>query len=243
MNAAPKYWLRDLAEIAVEADGIVAFRQSALERLVEFAGADAASYCSMRPGMNLDAAQVGAVTSIELFRQYIRDITAGELQRALAPKTHEDGDLIPAGRRDRLSVYREFLYPNSIRRYAIRAWRDDAGQYCWVTLARTGHCDWRGFMSRAAAVLDGALPLVVLGERAHRRSAEEKSRVPEIATTFTPAEARVVDLLQRGLTNREIAAVLGLSPNTVRNRVASAFARVGATRRAELVYLLRGGSG
>jgi DNA-binding NarL/FixJ family response regulator len=36
--------------------------------------------------------------------------------------------------------------------------------------------------------------------------------------------------------------LLGLSVNTVRNRVASAFKRMGASRRAELVYLLSSAS-
>jgi DNA-binding NarL/FixJ family response regulator len=56
---------------------------------------------------------------------------------------------------------------------------------------------------------------------------------------LTACEAKVIGLLERGLTNREIAALLVLSVNTVRNRVASAFKRAGASRRAELVYLLR----
>jgi DNA-binding NarL/FixJ family response regulator len=47
----------------------------------------------------------------------------------------------------------------------------------------------------------------------------------------------VLDLLQRGYTNREIASALGSSPNTVRNQLSSLFAKVGATTRAELVAL------
>lgn len=60
----------------------------------------------------------------------------------------------------------------------------------------------------------------------------------------TRQEQRVVHLVERGLTNPEIAALLGVSPNTVRNQMASVFTKLRVSRRAELVYILgrvRGG--
>jgi DNA-binding NarL/FixJ family response regulator len=54
----------------------------------------------------------------------------------------------------------------------------------------------------------------------------------------TPHEQRVVKLLERGLTNPEIAGVLGVSAHTVRNQVASVFRKLHVSRRAELVYIV-----
>jgi len=54
----------------------------------------------------------------------------------------------------------------------------------------------------------------------------------------TPQEQRVVHLVERGLTNPEIAEVLGVSRHTIRNQVASVFGKLQVSRRAELVYVL-----
>ncbi len=51
-------------------------------------------------------------------------------------------------------------------------------------------------------------------------------------------EQRVVDLVERGLTNPEIAAVLRVSRHTVRNQLASVFRKLQVSRRTELVYML-----
>jgi DNA-binding NarL/FixJ family response regulator len=54
----------------------------------------------------------------------------------------------------------------------------------------------------------------------------------------TPQEQRVVLLVERGLTNPEIAELLGVSRHTIRNQLASVFSKLQVSRRAELVYLL-----
>jgi DNA-binding NarL/FixJ family response regulator len=59
---------------------------------------------------------------------------------------------------------------------------------------------------------------------------------------LTPRELDVLKLLVAGLTNREIASVLGNSENTVRNHTISIFAKLYVSDRAEAVgaALLRG---
>lgn len=52
---------------------------------------------------------------------------------------------------------------------------------------------------------------------------------------LTPRELEVLKLLVRGLTNREIAKVLGNSENTVRNHTISIFAKMYVSDRAEAV--------
>ena len=52
---------------------------------------------------------------------------------------------------------------------------------------------------------------------------------------LTPRELEVLKLLVRGLTNREIAKVLGNSENTVRNHTIRIFAKLYVSDRAEAV--------
>jgi DNA-binding NarL/FixJ family response regulator len=51
----------------------------------------------------------------------------------------------------------------------------------------------------------------------------------------TPAEGRVIELLEKGLTNAEIAELLGTASTTVRNQLASIFRKLFVSTRAELV--------
>jgi len=59
-----------------------------------------------------------------------------------------------------------------------------------------------------------------------------------VACNLTPPEQRVMALVIRGLTNAQIARRLGLSRNTVRNRLASCFAKLDVSRRTEAVFVL-----
>ena len=52
---------------------------------------------------------------------------------------------------------------------------------------------------------------------------------------LTPRQREIASLVAEGFTNREIAAALDLSANTVRNRLADACARLEVSGRAELV--------
>jgi DNA-binding CsgD family transcriptional regulator len=50
-------------------------------------------------------------------------------------------------------------------------------------------------------------------------------------------ERQVTALVVRGLANREIAALLRVSPNTVRNQLAAVFRKLDVSTRAELVFV------
>jgi len=54
---------------------------------------------------------------------------------------------------------------------------------------------------------------------------------------LTPREHQIVCALRQGMTNKEIARALGLSPNTVRNQISRLSAKVGARSRAQLALL------
>jgi DNA-binding CsgD family transcriptional regulator len=61
---------------------------------------------------------------------------------------------------------------------------------------------------------------------------------PDLAR-LSPAERVVAAHLCQGLTNREIAAILGKSERTVKNQVSAVLAKCGVPTRARLIALLR----
>jgi DNA-binding NarL/FixJ family response regulator len=61
----------------------------------------------------------------------------------------------------------------------------------------------------------------------------------QISLGITERERQVLQLLANGRSNKEIAAQLGLSPNTVKTHVASLFEKLQVTRRTEAIQLAR----
>jgi DNA-binding CsgD family transcriptional regulator len=95
----------------------------------------------------------------------------------------------------------------------------------------------------AAAALDEAAAIFeAIGARAWlERVAAESDRLGRrrLGTeALTPSEQQVAELAASGLTNREVAERLTLSPNTVEAHLARAYAKLGIRSRAELGRLM-----
>jgi DNA-binding NarL/FixJ family response regulator len=58
--------------------------------------------------------------------------------------------------------------------------------------------------------------------------------------SLTDSELKVVNLIAEGVPNRDVAAQLHLSPNTVKTHIRSAFAKLGINSRAQLMQHIRG---
>jgi DNA-binding CsgD family transcriptional regulator len=58
--------------------------------------------------------------------------------------------------------------------------------------------------------------------------------------SLTDSEVKVVNLIAQGVTNRDLATQLHLSPHTVRAHLRNAFAKLGVSSRVELSQLVRG---
>jgi HD-GYP domain-containing protein (c-di-GMP phosphodiesterase class II) len=67
-----------------------------------------------------------------------------------------------------------------------------------------------------------------------------KAPAPPPQTGLTAREAEVLVALARGLTNKEIAVALGISPKTVQHHLAHVYAKVGiSTRAAAALFAVR----
>lgn len=99
-----------------------------------------------------------------------------------------------------------------------------------------------GFIPKSAsrAVLVSALRLILAGGTyapPEALTAEPDRRVERVAG-LTARQREVADLLTKGLTNKEIAGILGISADTVKNHVAAILDALEVTNRTEAVMLL-----
>jgi len=90
---------------------------------------------------------------------------------------------------------------------------------------------------RAAAHHDTARVRAALRERGVRKRQKSIARPQQGWGSLTPSELTVVDLVARGLTNREAAAELFLSPDTINTHLRHAFMKLGIRSRVELARL------
>ncbi len=99
----------------------------------------------------------------------------------------------------------------------------------------------RALLERGGAIVAGEAPRIedassdvdaILVDDAH--VAEDGAREP-LVEPLTPRERQVLEHLAEGLSNREIAARLGISEHTVKFHVSAIYGKLGAASRAEAV--------
>lgn len=66
-----------------------------------------------------------------------------------------------------------------------------------------------------------------------RHTIENFSAMPEMS----PRQIEILNLVAKGFSNKEIAKIVGISPETVKEHVANIFSRIGASSRAEAATL------
>jgi DNA-binding CsgD family transcriptional regulator len=94
----------------------------------------------------------------------------------------------------------------------------------------------RGFSDSCLGHLRELQPILSLALGSYFLRQPRQQAAPVLAA-LSPRQRELGQYLRLGYTNREIAAALGTSPNTVRNQLAALFSKMGASTRAELVGL------
>jgi len=107
----------------------------------------------------------------------------------------------------------------------------------------------QGFISKAVPavrIADGVRAAarggrVVITDRAQRAAVAEELRWPGRDTGLTERESELLALLPTGMTNRELAAHLFISENTVKTQLRSLFTKLDVRNRVQAVTMARTG--
>ncbi|HKO46314.1 MAG TPA: LuxR C-terminal-related transcriptional regulator [Polyangiaceae bacterium] len=145
---------------------------------------------------------------------------------------------------ERSAYYRELMEPQAAKSGAIVMLTHRQSVLGAFVLGRR-----RGFSKRDETRLSELAPALGLGLAALRAFSGEISnfrpRVPEAERNLieaswplSPREREFARYVCLGYSNKQIALACGLSPNTVRNRLASVYERLGVSTRAELASLV-----
>ena len=136
------------------------------------------------------------------------------------------------------------LYEFALERHTLSAHRAERArtQLAFGEFLRRSRrrVDARTHLRAALQTFDdlGAAPWAERARQELRASGETaRKRDPSTATNLTPQELQVTRIVRRGLSNRDAAAQLFLSPRTIDFHLRNAFVKLGVTSRAELTAL------
>jgi LuxR family maltose regulon positive regulatory protein len=72
-----------------------------------------------------------------------------------------------------------------------------------------------------------------------RLAGADENYAAAAVSTLTPRERSIVELIGQGRSNKEIARILAITPETVKSHMKHIFTKLGVERRAEAVYRTR----
>ena len=220
----------ELAEIATDSDSREQYRRAALSRLQQALGFDLATLHCTRAGATgygFDATDAELTTGLSACALAF---TPAELQRMGTGQAVTRDRVFTRKRRD---VLRDT--PLSFSHCAALAnWARPTRNGVLGLIAVREH--GQNFTRADLSLIDTVTPILTVAERLHadRSSSSVLGWARDIG--LTRRQADVVNLVARGLRNREIATALGCSELTVRNHLVVAFRKAGVQTRQELVF-------
>ena len=233
-----------VSEMALSARSLAEFEQGFFAYLRPIVGFDAV--CSVWSGSDgavraVTAPEYGEARMREEFPRYMSELSPGELLGFAAEQPAVDLDVVSRRRREHLSVYRELLTPLRVSVFVTNVWHSRFGVFGFH-FARTGIA--RRFRDSELRRLERILPTMKLAQALLASDADAGEPVPGARDRWTaewclsPREQEVARLVARGFRNAEIASILRLSSNTVRNYIVSVFRKADVSNRAELVFAM-----
>ncbi|HTU62271.1 MAG TPA: helix-turn-helix transcriptional regulator [Polyangiales bacterium] len=223
-------WPGQVAELALSAPSIQAFHTQLLAITARSCAAQSGGLLCMRGDGRPGAVTVlpGAGELMAALNRYCAEMTAQEIAAALKTQALTCRELLPGSLCVQASV-------------VVRLWPGRGAAYRALVLVGPGDEPAEMFAERVTVILAPSFAVIPLAERLLEPLGKDHAELPERVATalgLTPAQHETLQLLVRGLTNREIADVLGISANTVRNRLAVCFKLLGASTRTEALFIL-----
>jgi DNA-binding CsgD family transcriptional regulator len=241
-----KHFAAQLVERAQAAPDLPALRLEILDQLRGLLGFETV-YWGEAPGESTDSARVSASPHDEASRLVTR--LSDDRRRYDVPDAIQavyalggvasDAECFTRSERDRLPLFAEILRPAGIRTYVGCGVEFRGRPLSVIALSRHG----RGspFAERDKDLLRAVRGSIGVVEAAFRAN----SRPPPLGEDHLRAvhhlsarEAQVAVLIARGLQNKEIAALLGTSPNTVRKQTVRLYGKLRVSGRVQLVAKL-----
>jgi DNA-binding CsgD family transcriptional regulator len=204
-----------------------------VQQVVGFdAGYIAASWGSATEGRGAVAEHDAAFLRQNLGR-YLAEIRAEEVA-LYTDRARVHHDVWPLARQQELAVFRELLIPTGMKHMLVRT-SVRRGNVAGFNLERRSD---KPFTERELLLVDLIAPFLHVAE-VMTRCSHDDSLSDEFAREhhLTKRENQLVALAARGLQNTEIALLMGVSSNTVRNTLVRIYLKVGVANRAELAYL------
>lgn len=97
----------------------------------------------------------------------------------------------------------------------------------------------RGALSKTSSQgeIIAAIRKVAAGEQVLAKALEKDMALKRLTPELTGRQIEVLRLASRGFTNQDIANILGISPNSVKDHVKLIFQRLGVSKRSEAVAI------
>lgn len=233
-----------VSELALSARTLADFEKRFFEYLKPIVGFDAV--CSVWSGSDggvrtVTAPEYGEARMREDFPGYMGELSPEELSGFAAPLPAVDLDVVSRPRRERLAVYRDLLTPLGVSVFVTNVWHCRFGVFGFH-FSRMGAV--RRFRGAELRRLEHVLPSMKLAEALLASDAlsvqASSDRLEQWGPQWglTKREQDAARLVARGFRNAEIASILRISPNTVRNHIVSAFRKADVSTRAELVFAM-----
>jgi len=176
-----------------------------------------ATVVNQQPDMMIAAEADGGPRVLELFRQHLPDVVLMDL------RLRED-----SGTRLTVAIRAEF--PNA-RVLVISNYDGDEDIHQALAAGALGYL----FKSVVEDELVDAIREINAGRRYLPRGVAARLQENTTGARLTRREDEILDLLGKGLGNRELGQVLGVSEDTVKTHLKSLFRKLGVSDRAEAV--------
>lgn len=236
-------WPGQVAELALAATSVDAFHTALLAKTAQLCAAVGGGLFCVRVdgtvGGSTSLGSGGELTAA--LARYCVQMTPAERMTALNGQTLTYEELLTSSSSTEPCPLRLCLQRPQAAGFVVQFWPGPARSYrVFALLARADEA-FTLFAERARPLLDASFPVIALAEKLlDQRRVDDTKLQPQVAAALrlTRAQQETLELLVRGLTNREIASVLGISANTVRNRLAECFRLLGASTRTEALFIL-----
>jgi len=219
-------------ELAQESSSPFEFEHATLGALHAAIGFDSAFFFTadaVPTALGLPSEFATAVTTSKTAARYEREMLPVKAAAIAKNGVAIDTDVLGNSRRE-CAYFRDFAAKVGGSHSLMAFLRLRGEVIATVMLGRNA----RSFRTSEVDAVETLLPSLAVA----RASFGLPRRTSELAA-LSPRERELVQYLSLGYTNREIAVACGTSPNTVRNQLASAFSKLGASTRAEAVGIAR----